>query len=76
MCFKKSTVCTKNHGQSLLNAALDVANLGMNHGNMIDTVFEFGIPLKLIRLCRLTLSNTKGSVRIRKDLSVVRFQTR
>ncbi|XP_054086050.1 putative uncharacterized transposon-derived protein F52C9.6 isoform X2 [Zeugodacus cucurbitae] len=30
---------------------------------------EFGIPAKLIRLCKLTLSNTKSSVRIGKDLS-------
>ncbi|XP_049318579.1 LINE-1 retrotransposable element ORF2 protein isoform X1 [Bactrocera dorsalis] len=30
---------------------------------------EFGTPAKLIRLCKLTLSNTKSSVRIGKDLS-------
>ncbi|XP_049301820.1 LINE-1 retrotransposable element ORF2 protein isoform X6 [Bactrocera dorsalis] len=30
---------------------------------------EFGIPAKLIRLCKLTLSNTKSSVRIGKNLS-------
>ncbi|XP_049306066.1 LINE-1 retrotransposable element ORF2 protein isoform X2 [Bactrocera dorsalis] len=30
---------------------------------------EFGIPAKLIRLCKLALSNTKSSVRVGKDLS-------
>ncbi|XP_054089770.1 LINE-1 retrotransposable element ORF2 protein isoform X1 [Zeugodacus cucurbitae] len=30
---------------------------------------EFGIPAKLIRLCKLTLSNTKSSVMIGKDFS-------
>ena len=33
------------------------------------TMSEFGIPAKLIRLCRMTLSNTCSSVKVGNDLS-------
>ena len=32
-------------------------------------ISELGIPVKLIRLCRMTLSNSYSSVKVGKDLS-------
>lgn len=38
-------------------------------GHLYETMAEFGIPAKLIRLCRMTLSNTTCAVLIGKDLT-------
>ncbi|CAD7014012.1 unnamed protein product [Ceratitis capitata] len=40
-----------------------------NRSSFYVTISEFGIPAKLIRLCKLTLDNTSSAVRIRKGLS-------
>lgn len=34
-----------------------------------DSVSELGIPAKLVKLCRTTLSNTRSSVQVGKDFS-------
>lgn len=36
---------------------------------LFATMSEFGIPAKLIRLCRMTLSSTLSSVKVGKNLS-------
>ena len=36
---------------------------------LFETMSAYGIPSKLIRLCRMTLSDTKSSVKIGSDLS-------
>ena len=43
--------------------------------HLYSTMSEFGIPAKLIRLCRMTLSNTTCSVLIGKDLTTP-FETK
>jgi len=41
----------------------------INRAKLVETIKEFGIPMKLVRLARMTLTNTNSKVKIQGKLS-------
>ena len=41
----------------------------MNRAELVEIMEEFGIPMKLVRLIKMTLANTNSKVKIQGQLS-------